>query len=162
MVIKKIILKQALEEGITISNDDVEAELSMLRERMGGQGGTLEDALEAQGLTLDQFKEQIILQKALEKILKDRVAVTDDEINNYLETTKATKPASMSEEDFRGRVREQLEGQKFGVEAEQWLIEEKQKANIRYFVDYALPLPGEEVSEDTTSGEEVPASIEAK
>jgi hypothetical protein len=144
MVIKKIILKQALAKGITVSNDDIETEIATLRERMSTQGGTLEDALAAQGMTLDQFKEQMILQKALEKILADQVAVSDEEVDNYLTTTKATKPAAMEEADFRDKVREQLKSQKFGTEVESWLIEQKQKANIKYFVDYALPLPGEE------------------
>ncbi len=149
MVVKKIILKRALEQGISISNDDVEGELDTLRDRMSQQGGTLEDALKAEGLTVDQFKEQIILQKALEKILEDKVAVSDDEIKAYLDKTKATKPAAMTDEDFKGRIREQLKSQKFGVAAEAWLIEQKQKANIQYFVDYALPLPGQEA--DTTN-----------
>lgn len=161
MVIKKIILKRALERGVTISNDDIEGEISTLRERMSQQGGTLEDALAAQGMTLDQFKEQMILQKALEKILEDKVAVTDEEINQYLTQTKATKPAAMTEEDFRGKVREQLKNQKFSGAVETWLIEQKQKANIQYFVDYALPLPGEEASAPTDqqgSQEQAPAS----
>lgn len=146
MVIKKIILKRAVEQGITISNDDVEKEIATLEERMSQQGGTLEDALSAQGMTLEQFKEQMILQKALEKILADKVAVSDEEIATYLTQTKATKPAAMSEEDFKGKVREQIKGQKFGTAVEAWLIEQKQKANIQYFVDYALPLPGEEAT----------------
>lgn len=160
MVIKKIILKRALEQGISISNDDVEGELDTLRDRTSQQGGTLEDALKAEGLTVDQFKEQIILQKALEKILEDKVAVSDDEIKAYLDKTKATKPATMTDEDFKGRIREQLKSQKFGAAAEAWLIEQKQKANIQYFVDYALPLPGQEAgaAPEPAATEQVPAT----
>jgi hypothetical protein len=156
MVIKKIILKRALERGVSISGEEVDKEISTLEERMGAQGTTLEAALTEQGMTLDQFKEQIILQKALEKILEDKVAVSDEEVAKYLAETKATKPPTMTEEDFQSKVREQLKGQKFGVEVETWLTEQKQKANIQYFVDYALPLPGEEVDE------EAPAAMEAE
>jgi foldase protein PrsA len=163
MVIKKIILKRALENNISISNDDVEKEIATLEERMSTQGGTLEDALLQQGMTMEQFREQIILQKALEKILADKVAVTDEEVAAYLTETKATTPTAMTDDEFKERVREQIKGQKFGVEVEKWLIEEKQKANIQYFVDYALPLPGEEVTEEPVEEtnmemEEAPAS----
>ena len=71
MVIKKIILKRALERGVSISSDEVEQEITTLEGRMSEQGTTLDAALKEQGMTLDQFKEQIILQKALEKIQEE-------------------------------------------------------------------------------------------
>jgi uncharacterized coiled-coil protein SlyX len=160
MVIKKIILKRALENGVSISNDDVEKEIATLEERMSTQGGTLEDALTQQGMTMEQFREQIILQKALEKILADKVAATDEEVMAYLTETKATTPTGMTDDEFKERVREQIKGQKFGVEVEKWLIEEKQKANIQYFVDYALPLPGEEESVEEAPVEETNMEME--
>jgi len=159
MVIKKIILKRALERGVSISSDDVEQEITTLEGRMSEQGTTLDAALKEQGMTLDQFKEQIILQKALEKILEDKVAVSDEEIAKYLKDTQAVKPASMTEEDFKSKVREQIKNQKFGTEVETWLTEQKQKANIQYFVDYALPLPGEEqTGEEPMTTEQAPTS----
>ena len=159
MVIKKIILKRALERGVSISSEEVAKEITTLEDRMTEQGTTLEAALAEQGMTLDQFKEQIILQKALEKILEDKVAVSDEEVTQYLAQTKATKPAAMSEEDFNAKVREQIKSQKFGTEVETWLTEQKQKANIQYFVDYALPVPGEEPTpEEPVMTEEAPMS----
>lgn len=143
MVIKKIILKRALERGVSISSDDVDKEISTLEERMGKQGSTLEDALNQQGLTMDQFREQIILQKALEKILEDKLVATDDEVAKYLAQTKATAPTGMSQDEFKDKIKEQIKSQKFGTEVETWLTAEKQKANIRYYVDYALPAPDE-------------------
>jgi hypothetical protein len=143
MVIKKIILKQALLQGISISGDDVDQEVSTLDERMAAQGSTLEVALSQQGMTMEQFREQIILQKALEKILADKLVASDEEVNKYLEQTKAMAPKGMSEEEFRGKVKEQIKSQKFDVEVGKWLTEQKQKANIRYFVDYAIPVPGD-------------------
>lgn len=159
MVIKKIILKRALERGVSISSEDVAKEITTLEGRMAEQGTTLDAALAEQGMTLDQFKEQIILQKALEKILEDKVAVSDEEVAKYLSETKAVKPAAMTEEEFDSKVREQIKGQKFGTEVETWLTEQKQKANIQYFVDYALPLPGEEPApEEPVMTEEAPMS----
>jgi SurA N-terminal domain len=146
MVIKKIILKSALERGVSISEEDVNNEIATLEERMSVQGSTLEMALSQQGLTLEQFREQIILQKALEKILEDKLTATDEEVENYLTQTKATVPAGMSEEEFKEKVREQIKSQKFGTEVETWLTAEKQKANIKYYVDYAIPVPGEDLA----------------
>ncbi|MEK9174049.1 MAG: hypothetical protein AAB845_02165 [Patescibacteria group bacterium] len=159
IVIKKIILKRAMEQGVSISGEEVNQEITTLEGRMGEQGTTLDAALAEQGMTLDQFKEQIILQKALEKILADKVAVSDEEVTRYLTETKATRPATMTEEEFNAKVREQIKSQKFGTEVEIWLAEQKQKANIQYFVDYALPLPSEEPApEAPATTEEVPMS----
>ncbi len=154
MVIKKIILKQALKQGISISGDEVDTEISTLEDRMAKQGSTLDAALTQQGMTMDQFREQIILQKALEKILADKIAATDDEVNKYLEQSKAVAPKGMTEEDFRGKIKEQIKGQKFDAEVGKWLTEQKQKANIRYFVDYAIPVPGDALAPDDSSSAE--------
>ncbi|MCW1888671.1 MAG: SurA N-terminal domain-containing protein [Candidatus Moranbacteria bacterium] len=153
MVIKKIILKQALLQGISISGDDVDQEVSTLEERMAAQGSTLEAALSQQGMTMEQFREQIILQKALEKILADKLVATDEEVNKYLEQTKAMAPKGMAEDEFRDKVKEQIKSQKFDVEVGKWLTEQKQKANIRYFVDYAIPVPGDALEPAEESAE---------
>ncbi len=138
LVTKKLITQKAKEAGIKISPDEVEAEVKKIEERVAAQGlGSLEEVLQGQGLSLEEFREQVTLQKALEKLLSDKITVSDEEVNTYITTAKMTAPEGTSEEDFKKGVKEQLVSQKLGVEASGWIEEQKKNASIQYFVPYA-------------------------
>lgn len=145
LVTKKIIAQKATEAGIKIDEAEIDETIKTLEKQISAQGSTLEVALTQQGITLEKFREQITLQKALEKLLADKVAVSDDEVKQYLETAKATAPEGTSDEDFRAQVKEQLVNQKLGAAAQEWITEQKKNSTITYFVPYA---PKAEVTEE--------------
>ncbi len=137
VVTKQLITSAAKKAGITVSPSDIDKEIASVTEQVTKQGGTLAMALEQQGMTEADFRDQIVLQKELEKILGNSVQVTDDDVNQYLTQTKATAPKGMSDADFKNQIREQLKGQKFNMAASKWVTDAKAKAQISYFVDYA-------------------------
>lgn len=150
LVTKKIIAQKAAEAGIKIDESEIDETIKALEERISSQGSTLEVALTQQGITLEKFREQITLQKALEKLLADKVTVSDDEVNQYIETTKVSTPEGTSDEDFRAQVKEQLVSQKLGAAAQEWINEQKKNAVIKYFVPYAPEPAAEELPVPTT------------
>ena len=87
-------------------------------------------------MTLAELREQIVINKELEQILADKIAVTDDEITQYIATSKSVVPKGTNSDDMRVQVREQLKGQKFNTEAEKWVSDIKAKAQINYFREY--------------------------
>lgn len=137
LVTKKLIDMAALKAGAVVTEEDIDKEIAVITEQISKQGGTLALALEQQGMTEADLREQIGLQKKLEKILAERIAVTDEDIDQYRAQNKSVAPKDMSEEDFRNQIREQLKGQKFNAEASAWVSEIKADADINYFVDYA-------------------------
>src|SRR3989344_424423 len=139
LVTKKLIDTEAAKKGIVVSQADVDKEIQTLEARITKQGGTLALALSQQGLTEAQLREQILLQKELEKILSDVTAVYDDEVTEYLAKSKTPAPTGVSDADFKTQIKEQLQSQKFGTEADKWITDAKAKANITYFVDYGMP-----------------------
>lgn len=155
LVTKKLIAQKAAEAGIKVEEGEIDETVKTLEERIAAQGSTLEVALTQQGITLEKFREQITLQKALEKLLGDKVAVSDEEVKQYLESTKMTPPEGVSEADFHAQVKEQLVSQKLGAAAQEWIAEQKKNAAIKYFVPYAPAPATEEVM--TPSPETAPA-----
>ncbi len=149
LVTKKLIAQKAAEAGIKIDEAEIDETIKTLEERIASQGSTLDVALAQQGITLEKFREQITLQKALEKLLADKVAVSDEEVQQYLESTKLTAPEGTSDADFRAQVKEQLVNQKLGTAAQEWIAEQKQTAVIKYFVPYAPT--AEPVTEEMTA-----------
>lgn len=146
LVTKKIIHAAAMKSGIMVSQSDIDAEVASITDQVTKQGGTLAMALEQQGMTEMEFRDQIVLQKELEKMLAGKVTVSDDDVNQYITQNKVTAPKGMTDEDLRNSIREQLKGQKFNTEATKWVANAKAEAQIQYFVDYApKPLPVSEL-----------------
>lgn len=136
MITKKLIDGEIKKAGIVVSDADIDAEMKKIEDQVSTQGGTLEEALASQGMTVTELRDQIIISKQLEQVLADKVAVTDEEINTYLEENKTLLPKGTNSEDMKNQLREQLKGQKFNTEAEKWVNDLKEKAKIQYFVEY--------------------------
>jgi foldase protein PrsA len=141
IITKKLIEAETAKAGISVSEADIEAEIKTIEDQVSKQGGTLEMALAQQGITEEQFREQLVLQKKLEKILADKIQVTDEEVNQYLAQSKTPVPAGTNEAEFKDQIRDQLKNQKFNVEADKWITSIKGGAAVRYYVDYGKPAP---------------------
>ncbi len=155
LITERLITVAAAKAKIVIAPADIDAELSKITDQVTSQGLTLEQALAQQGLTLDDIRVKITIRKQLERLIGDKLTVTDQDIDNYLTETKLTLPKDMSETDFRDRVRAQLTSQKFGAEADRWITSARQKAKIEYFLDYGQT---PEMEAAATSAEVSPAS----
>lgn len=141
IITKKLIEAEVARAGITLSAQELEQEISTLEADVSKQGGTLAGALAQQGITQEEFRQQLTLQKKLEKLLSDKIQVTDEEVTAYLAKSKAPTPSGMSEEEFKNQIREQLKNQKFNLEADQWITKLKTDATIKYYVEYGKPAP---------------------
>ncbi len=136
MIDKKLIETELNKQKIDVSKEEVDAEIEKIKTQVTAQGGTLEMALAQQGLTEEKLREQITIQKKLEKLLADKVAVSEAEIDAYIKDSKATTPKDMKVEDFRKQIGEQLKQQKFQSEAQQWVSDLTTNAKIKYYVNY--------------------------
>ncbi len=133
---KKLIETELSKQKVTATKDEVDAEIDKIKAQVTAQGGTLEMALAQQGMTEENLREQITIQKKLEKLLADKVAVTEAEIDTYIKDSKATPPKDVKMEDFRKQIGEQLKGQKFQQEAQKWVSDLTASAKIKYYVTY--------------------------
>lgn len=133
---KKLIETELNKKGVSASKEDVDSEIEKIKAQVTSQGGTLEMALAQQGLTEEKLREQITIQKKLEKLLADKVAVSEAEIDAYIKDSKATLPKDVKMEDFRKQISDQLKQQKFQQEAQKWVSDLTTNAKIKYYVNY--------------------------
>ncbi len=133
---KKLIETELDKKGVSVSKEEVDAEIEKIKAQVTAQGGTLETALASQGLTEEKVREQITVQKKLEKVLADKIAVSEAEIDAYIKDSKITPPKDMKIEDVRKQISEQLKQQKFQSEAQQWVSNLTTNAKIKYYVNY--------------------------
>ncbi len=136
IITQKLIDNELAKQNITVTKEEVDEQIKQIEAQVTSQGGTLKDALAQQNMTDDKLREQITIQKKLEKLLADKVAVTDAEIDAYIKENKASPPKDVKIEDYRKQLSDQLKQQKFQTEAQKWVTDLKTNAKIKYFVNY--------------------------
>lgn len=135
MITEKLISAEADKKGIKVTDEEVAAEIKIVEEQVKAQGGTLAAALSAQGMTQELFEKQILINKKLEKLLADKVSVSDAEIKQYITDNKVTIPAG-EEATYNEQIKTQLQQQKMSTEASALIASLRAAAKIKYFVNY--------------------------
>lgn len=135
LIIQKVISNEAKNKGIAISDEEVSAEIAKISESIESQGGTLEEALIGQKMTMDDLNNQINLQKKVEGLVADKVVVTDEEVEQYITDNQIDIPEGDNGE-FKNQVREQLYQQKLQQEAGALVDTLRAQAKIQYFTNY--------------------------
>jgi len=135
LVTKKLITQEAKKKNITVSKQEIDEEIGRVEKNLKDQGQELNMALKQQGISMDQFKEQISIQLMLKKLVADKVKATDKEISDYLEKNKDSLPQEMGEAELKKAVLGQLEQQKFSQAVEGLIESLKTSAKINYYLD---------------------------
>lgn len=136
LIDKKLIETELNKQKVSVTKEEVDAEIEKIKTQVTAQGGTLEVALAQQGMTEEKLREQIMIQKKLEKLLADKVTVTEADIDTYIKDSKVTPPKDLKMEDFRKQISDQLKQQKFQQEAQKWVSDLTASAKIKYYVNY--------------------------
>lgn len=131
IITEKLIKNELEKNDIVVESSAVDTKIKEIESQVVSQGGTLEDALIEQGMTIEELKEQLQTQLKLEKIVADKVVVTDEEVDSYITTNEIT-----SSEEVKVQIKEQLRQQKFQVEAQKWIANITANANVKYYVTY--------------------------
>ena len=136
IITQKLINTELAKQNISVTKEEVDQEIKKIEAQVTSQGGTLKDALAQQNMTEEKLREQITIQKKLEKLLADKVAVSDTEIDAYIKENKTTPPKDVKVEDFKKQIGDQLKQQKFQQVAQKWVSDLKTNAKINYYVNY--------------------------
>ena len=84
---------------------------------------------------MDDFKQQVFLRKTIEKLLGDKLNVTDQEVEQYIKDNKVSIPSGQ-EAAARAQIKSNLRSQKLNTEVPTLISELKSKASIKYYVNY--------------------------
>jgi foldase protein PrsA len=89
LITNKLIELEADKQKITVSDEEVEEELATLAESYGGETA-LEEAVVANGSTMDDVRDDIINYIKTEKLIEPRIEITDEELQTYFDENKDT------------------------------------------------------------------------
>lgn len=136
MVNQTLILQEAKKKNIDVTQKEIDASAKQVEESLKSQGQSLEAALAMQGMTRQDFQIQLKLRSLVEKLLADKIKVSDKEVAGYIEKNKETLPADLKEDEVKKGVMEQLKQQKMANASQAWLADLTKNAKINYFVSY--------------------------
>ncbi|WP_127536943.1 peptidylprolyl isomerase [Paenibacillus illinoisensis] len=89
MITMKLIDQEAAKANVSVTEQDVNAEIETLKTQYGGEEG-LNTALSQSGMTMDSLKKNTEVQVKIRKILEPQTTVKDEDISAYYEENKAT------------------------------------------------------------------------
>lgn len=129
LIDRQLLIQQAKEDGITVTNEDAAAELERLRE--DNEEG-LKTLLEQYQLTEDLFHQQIQFEMTMEQYLTEQVevTVTDEEVEEAYEEAKEENDDLPELAEIRDTIKSQLENQRTSKALETQIDNLKEKSNI--------------------------------
>jgi len=135
LITEKLVQNEANAKKIIVSDDEINGEIKKIEDQIVAQGGTLDAALAAQGMSMENLKKQIILQKEVEKLVVDKINVTDEEVAQYIKDNAISIPEGQ-EATTTAQIKDGLRNQKLSTEGNALIATLKSQAKIRYFVNY--------------------------
>ncbi|OGG28126.1 hypothetical protein A3A64_02275 [Candidatus Gottesmanbacteria bacterium RIFCSPLOWO2_01_FULL_48_11] len=132
IISERLIADAAKKAGVVVSKEDVEAKETEIVSGLAGDV-KLEELLKLQGLTKEDFDNQIRLQLTVEKLLSKDVSTTEDDITSYIATNRATLVAT-DEATLRVEARAAIINQQVSEKIQPWFMELKDSAKIVRFI----------------------------
>lgn len=136
LISQKLVEQEGRKLNIEISDEEIDAEINSIRDQFALQGGTLEEALAAQGVEITEVRQGIRYQLIMEKILADSVNVTDEEVIQLFEDFDLGEATPERIAEYK----ETLKQQKIQQETQIWLQQLRQGADVSYLL-YKQPEP---------------------
>lgn len=137
LVAQTLILQEAKKDkNIDVTEQELNDAVKKIEDNISKQGQNLDQVLQSQGMSRNDFLTQVKIQKIVGKRFAKDIKVTSQEVDEYIEKNKDRIPKDMKEEEVKTSVKQQLEQQKLAGKFQPWLDSLQKNAKINYFVNY--------------------------
>lgn len=137
LVSQALILQEAKKDkNIDVTEQELNDAVKKIEDNISKQGQNLDQVLQSQRMSRNDFLTQVKIQKIIEKKFIKEIKITDQEIDGYIEKNKSSIPESLKLEEVKASVKQQLEQQKLAGKFQPWLDSLQKNAKINYFVNY--------------------------
>lgn len=110
LLTKQLINEAAAKQKITVAKEEIDAAMTNIEERAKAQGTTLDELLKAQGVNLQSVREEVRLQKLLEKMVGE-ITVAEDQISGYFKDNQAALYKNQTLDEVKDEIEGQLKQQ---------------------------------------------------
>lgn len=132
MISEQLIANEAKKQNAIVSPGDIKSREEEIVKGLGN-GMPLEELLKIQGLSKDEFDRQITLQLTVQKILGKDLVITQDDIDKFIASNRATLVATQ-EAALQVEAKQAILDAKIGEKLQPWFNELKAKTKILRFL----------------------------
>jgi foldase protein PrsA len=129
LITEKLILQEAKKKGVKVSEKEIDKKIEEFKKQFPDEK-TFRAQLKENNMTIDFLREQLKLQLIVEKILKDKIKVSEEEVKKYYKENKEMFFPGKKFEEVKKQIEEELEYQKLSMQTQIWIEELKKKAKI--------------------------------
>jgi parvulin-like peptidyl-prolyl isomerase len=140
LIVQKLLESESKSKGIAVSNDELDAEIKKIEEQQGG-ADKLQQILQAQNISEDEFHRLVKLQLMRTKLFADSAMVTDQDVDQYITENKdAFAPTAdangqttdpKTDQKLRDSIKDQLKQQKTNASFSAWLQGARQSDRVK-------------------------------
>lgn len=127
LIVERLVMQEALKRVISVSNEEIEAEIKKIEEGQGGKDN-LGQILQVQGISQSEFYKLVRLQLLKQKMFDKDVVVTEEDVKTYLESQNQTLTI---DDQQRKEITSQLKLQKINNNFNNWLREALQSSRVK-------------------------------
>jgi hypothetical protein len=128
IITEKLVMQEADKAGLNITAADVSGREDEMIKSIGTDV-KLDDLLKYQGMTREEFNNQVKLQIAVEKILGKDLSFTDAQLDNFIATNSGLLTATDSASK-KTEAKKILTEQEINTKVQPWLLDLKNNAKI--------------------------------
>lgn len=136
MIEKRLVQNEAAAKNIVVSEDEINIKIATIQDGIVQGGQTMEQFLEQNGMTETDFRDQVRHIALIEKLMQDKVTVTEEEVTQYIEENKENFPEITDDEQGRSLVRESLKQTKMSQEYYNYIAELRTTGNVNVLINY--------------------------
>lgn len=132
LIVEKLVQAEVKKNNVSVGDQDIENEINKIKEQLG-TSVSLENALSMQGMTLEDFREQIKTRLQVYKILENEITVSDEEVNQYLQDN-ASLLTGTTDEEKKVEASAAIKEQKMNERIQTWVNDLLSQAKITRFL----------------------------
>lgn len=136
LVRNTLIEQEARKQNVTVTDKEVDEEIKKLEGNLQKQGQKLDQVLQMQGMSKEDLRKLIRLDKMVGKMVGKDINITDKQVADYIEKNKESLPQGQNENELKATVKEQLKQQQLNEKVRTWLEDLQKNAKINRFVNY--------------------------
>lgn len=118
LIVQDLVQSEANKRKVTVSQEELNKEVQKIETEQGG-ADKLNQILQIQGISQDEFKNLVRLQILKQKMFAQDVTVSDDDVNKYIEENKAQ--FETVDDQLKANLKEELLQQKINTNFNNWL-----------------------------------------
>ncbi len=107
LLTKRLIITEAAKNKVTVAKEEIDEAMNNIDERAKAQGASLEELLQAQGVSRESLREEIRLQKLLEKLVGN-ITIDDEKVSGYFKDNQTALYEGKTLNEVKDEIKEQL------------------------------------------------------